>query len=159
MASERSTRSAWPRSGASLAVFRGESLLLVRRGGGAFKGLWSLPGGHIEPGERARDAALRETEEETGVTTEAPSLVDIHEVVLRDQDGGLAAHYLIAVFCARWRAGEPVASDDAVSARFVPLGEIERYPLTEGLLPLIARARAALEPAPHRNMCGDDDSA
>jgi 8-oxo-dGTP diphosphatase len=67
-------------------------LLLVARGAGAFKGLWSLPGGHIEPGERAHAAALRETLEETGVSAEPPRLVDIHEVLLRDQGQRLIAH-------------------------------------------------------------------
>jgi 8-oxo-dGTP diphosphatase len=135
---------AWPRSAASLAVFRGEEVLLVARGGGAFKGLWSLPGGHIEPGERAREAALRETLEETGVAADWPTLVDVHEVVLSAAGGGLAAHYLIVVFCARWRAGEPTAGDDAVAARFVAPGALAELPLTEGLAPLIARARAIL---------------
>ena len=134
---------AWPRPAASLAVFRGDSLLLVARGKGPFAGLWSLPGGHIEPGERAAAAALRETMEETGVTADAVALVDVHEVVLRD-GADLLAHYVIVVFCAHWREGEPRAQGDAASARFVPLGELVRYPLTEGLAPLIVRARAVL---------------
>ena len=134
---------AWPRPAASLAVFRGDSLLLVARGKGPFAGLWSLPGGHIEPGERAAAAALRETLEETGVTADEATLVDVHEVVLRNATE-LVAHYLIVVFCADWREGEPRAQGDAASARFVPLGELVRYPLTEGLAPLIVRARAVL---------------
>ena len=31
-------------------------------------GKWIFPKGHVEPGETAREAALRETEEEAGVT-------------------------------------------------------------------------------------------
>ena len=145
MATESGARAAaWPRCAASLAVFRGDSLLLIARGAGAFKGLWSLPGGHIEPGERAPAAALRETLEETGVSAEPPRLVDVHEVLLRDAGQRLIAHYLIIVYCARWRAGEPVPRDDAANARFVPLRELDRYPLTDGLADLIARARALL---------------
>jgi 8-oxo-dGTP diphosphatase len=130
-------------------VFRGEDVLLVARGSGAFKGLWSLPGGHIEPGERAREAALRETLEETGVAADAPILVDVHEVVLHGDGRVLTAHYLIVVFCARWRSGEPVASDDALAARFVAPCALAGFPLTAGLAPLIVRARAilALPPA------------
>jgi 8-oxo-dGTP diphosphatase len=129
-----------PRCAASLAVFRGDSLLLVERGRGPLQGRWSLPGGHIEAGERARAAALRETREETGVAADLIGLVDVHEVIINDASGTCTAHYLIAVFCGRWRAGEPVAGGDAARARFVPVAELARYPLSQGLIPLVHRA-------------------
>src|SRR5262245_44654488 len=130
----------WPRCAASAAIFRGESVLLVERGSGALKGLWSLPGGHIEPGERAVVAATREVLEETHIEAELAGLLDIHEVVLRDASNRLLAHYLIAVYFGRWIAGEPVAGGDAAAARFLALGELAHYPLTEGAAPLILRA-------------------
>ena len=73
----------WPRCAASAAIFRAKKVLLVERGKGALKGLWSLPGGHIEPGERAAAAAAREVLEEAGIEAEVLGLLDIHEVVLR----------------------------------------------------------------------------
>src|SRR5215470_11352460 len=93
---------AWPRCGASAAIFRGREVLLVERGKGALKGRWSLPGGHIEPGERARDAARRELHEETRIEARFAGLLDIHEVLIHSPAGGLLAHYLIAVFFGRW---------------------------------------------------------
>jgi 8-oxo-dGTP pyrophosphatase MutT (NUDIX family) len=36
-------------------------------------GRWLQPGGHVEPGERPEDAAVRETLEETGVAARHPS--------------------------------------------------------------------------------------
>ena len=78
----------WPRSGVSAIVFRAREVLLVERGSGALKGRWSLPGGHIEAGERARAAALREVREETGVAAEIAGLVDVHEVILRTARAG-----------------------------------------------------------------------
>jgi 8-oxo-dGTP pyrophosphatase MutT (NUDIX family) len=42
-------------------------MLLVRR---CDTGDWELPGGHVDPGESAPDAAVRETAEESGVTVE-----------------------------------------------------------------------------------------
>ena len=137
----------WPRCAASAAVFREGEVLLVQRGKGALAGLWSLPGGHIEPGETARGAAVREVREETGIDAELAGLVDVHDVILHRDDGTLRAHYLIAVFCGRWLAGEPTPGGDEIAARFVPrehVGDAGRYRLTEGAAALIERARAQL---------------
>jgi 8-oxo-dGTP diphosphatase len=139
---------AWPRCGASAAVFRGRTVLLIQRGKGALAGLWSLPGGHIEPGETASAAAGREVREETGVEAELAGLVDIHDVILRGDDGALRAHYLIAVFCGRWLAGEPAPGGDAAAARFVALEDLEAYRLTDGAAALIHRAQVQLQAAP-----------
>ena len=135
----------WPRAGASCAVFRGEEVLLIERGKGALAGRWSLPGGHIEPGEPAHAAALREVREETGIEARIVGLADVHDVILRDGEGRLTTHYVLAVFAGLWVSGEPVACSDAASARFVPLGELGRYPLTDGAREVIERARAVIE--------------
>ena len=139
---------AWPRCAASAAVFRGSTVLLVQRGKGALRGLWSLPGGHIEPGETARAAAVREVAEETSVEAEIAGLVDVHDVIVRGGDGALIAHYLIAVFCGRWLAGEPEPGADELAARFVPIAHIDdaaHYRLTDGAAALIHRAWAQLQ--------------
>jgi 8-oxo-dGTP diphosphatase len=135
---------AWPRCAASAAVFRNDEVLLIERAKGALKGLWSLPGGHIEPGETARSAARREVREETGIEADIVGLLDLHEVILHGEGGELVAHYLIAVHYGRWRAGEPVPGGDARTARFVPIAAIDGYPLTEGAAAFIGRARAQL---------------
>lgn len=132
--------SAWPRAGASAAIFHGGSVLLVKRGKGPWRGLWSLPGGHIEPGETARAAAAREIREETGLSVEILGLADVHDVIMRNARGALSAHYVLAVFYGRCLSAEPVAASDCEDARFVPLTELKDYVLTEGAGQLINQA-------------------
>jgi 8-oxo-dGTP diphosphatase len=43
------------------------TVLLTRRSFGVFRGMWCIPGGHIDPYEGAREAAIREVKEETGL--------------------------------------------------------------------------------------------
>ena len=134
----------WPRPAVSCAVFRDGEVLLIERGKGALEGRWSLPGGHIEPGEQAREAALREVREETGVEARILDVAAVHDVILRDRHGRLQAHYVLSVFCALWVAREPRAGSDAAAARFVALAELPGYPLTPGAEDVIERARQRL---------------
>jgi len=130
----------WPRVAASIAVFRDGEVLLVERGKGPRRGIWSLPGGHIEPGETARAAAQRELVEETGVVADLLGLVDVHDVIMRRENGDLAAHYVLAVFYGRWQENEPVAATDVAAARFVPLADVAGMSLTPGAADFISRA-------------------
>lgn len=50
---------------ASIAVLRDGELLWLRR---ADSGLWTMPGGHLNPGEEPLAGAMRELREETGLT-------------------------------------------------------------------------------------------
>ena len=50
-----------------------EILLLRRFQTGFMDGHWSLPGGHVEPGELPAEAAVRECQEETGVKVATPT--------------------------------------------------------------------------------------
>jgi len=136
----------WPRSAASAAIFRGCEVLLIQRGkGGPLQGMWSLPGGHIEPGEPVRAAALREVHEEAGIVAQLTDLLDLHEVFRRDPDGKLVSHYLIAVFYGTWVAGEPAAGDDAAAARFVAIDAIHELHTTDRTPDFIRRAWALLQ--------------
>jgi 8-oxo-dGTP diphosphatase len=96
-------------------------VLLIRRGKPPREGEWSLPGGRIEPGERAVDAALRELSEETGIDADIIGLIDVVDGLF--PEAGL--HYVLIDYAAIWRSGEPVAGDDAAEARFVPVAEID----------------------------------
>ncbi len=123
-----------------VVCLRGETVLLIRRGRPPRLGEWSLPGGRIEPGERAVEAALRELREETGVAAEITGLVDVVDGLF--PEAGL--HYVLIDYAARWLSGEPVAGDDALEARFVALDEVEAlvdWPETRRIIRMAADAR------------------
>ena len=106
---------------AGVVCLKGETVLLIRRGRPPLRDQWSLPGGRIEPGERAAEAALRELREETGVEAEITSLLDVVDGIF--PEGG--RHYVLIDYAARWVSGEPVAGDDAAEARFVALDKAD----------------------------------
>jgi 8-oxo-dGTP diphosphatase len=108
-----------PTPAVGVVCLRGDEVLLIRRGRPPRAGQWSLPGGRIEPGERAVEAALRELMEETGVSAEILGLIDVVDGLF-PADG---RHYVLIDYAARWTAGEPRAGDDAVEAVFLPLNE------------------------------------
>ncbi len=102
-----------------VVCLRGDEVLLIRRGTPPLLGSWSLPGGRIEWGERAVDAALRELFEETGVEAELLGLVEVADGLFGER------HYVLVDYAARWTAGEPRAGDDAADAAFHPLSGLE----------------------------------
>ncbi|WP_374515000.1 NUDIX hydrolase [Brevundimonas sp.] len=105
-----------------VVCLKGDEVLLIRRGRPPRQGEWSLPGGRIEPGERAVDAGLRELREETGVEARIVRLLDVVDGVFPEA----GRHYVLIDYVAEWIAGEPVAGDDAADAAFVPLEEAQR---------------------------------
>ena len=124
-----------------VVCFRGDEVLLIRRGRPPRQGQWSLPGGRIEPSERALDAAMRELMEETGVQAEILGLVDVVDGLF------VGHHYVLIDYAARWMSGEPVAGDDAAEAAFVPFAEaLDRVDWSETRRILnLARERFASE--------------
>lgn len=120
-------------------VRRGDALLLVQRGRGPGTGRWSVPGGRIDVGERLTDAVAREVREETGLDVVVGELAGWTE---RIGDDPFPHHYVILDFFATAAdpAAAPVAGDDAIDARFVPLPEVSEYPLVDGLADFLAGA-------------------
>ncbi len=104
-----------------VVCLRGDEVLLIRRGTPPRQGEWSLPGGRIEPGEKAVDAALRELREETGVEARIVGLIDVVDGMFPD----IGRHYVLIDYAAVWTTGEPTAGDDVVEARFFSLDDID----------------------------------
>jgi 8-oxo-dGTP diphosphatase len=117
-----------PCVGAVIKDDRGR-LLLIKRGHAPGAGLWSLPGGRIEPGETDAEALVREMREETGLDVEAGQLIGT--VRRPAPDGGVLD---IRDYAATIMSGTLRPGDDAADARWVTAGEMEALPITEGLV-------------------------
>jgi ADP-ribose pyrophosphatase YjhB (NUDIX family) len=104
-------------------------LLMIKRGHEPGAGLWSIPGGRIEPGETDAEALVREMIEETGLTVEVGRLIG------RVQRPGLNGAVIdIRDYAATVTGGTLRAGDDAADARWVAPGELESLDITEGLI-------------------------
>lgn len=130
---------------ASIAVFRDGKVLLARRGKAPALGLYSLPGGRIEPGERMQDAVLRELFEEVGLEARLVGFVDHVEHIEHAEDGTLRAHAVICAFAGRWEAGEPQLSEEATDLVWVDPLRPGELPMTRGLPDILRKAASVIE--------------
>lgn len=146
-----------PYVGVGAVVFRGERVLLIQRGKPPRIGQWSLPGGMQETGETVREAAAREVLEETGIEAEIKGLIDVVDSIQHDDAGRVRLHYTLVDVWGEWRAGEPVAGDDAMAAAWRTLPEIEALSLWSETVRIIRAAmalRGASGPAQRRERRG-----
>ncbi|GAA2094987.1 NUDIX hydrolase [Actinomadura alba] len=104
-------------------------LLVVRRGRPPGQGLWSLPGGRVEPGEADADAVVREVLEETGLDVTVGRLIG---AVTRPGPGGVT--YDIRDYAAVMAGGGLRPGDDADEVRWVTPDALRALPTTPGLL-------------------------
>jgi ADP-ribose pyrophosphatase YjhB (NUDIX family) len=132
-----------PTVAASAACFREGRLLLVRRA--RPPQLWTLPGGRVEHGERAADAALRELREETGVEADIAGFAGYREMLMRNEGGAIANHFVILAFAARWRTGDAAAGAELAGLEWIEPGTLNKFQTTDGLAEIVATARRLVE--------------
>ncbi len=113
----------------SALVVNSGSILLVKRANEPARGMWALPGGAVEWGEKIRDAVRRELLEETGVEITVGEVLDVVDVLYRE-GGELLYHYAVVCFRGYYVGGELRAGGDAESVEWVPATELNRYELT-----------------------------
>jgi 8-oxo-dGTP diphosphatase len=121
-------RSVIPCVGAVVTDAQGR-LLMIKRGHEPGAGLWSIPGGRIEPGETDAEALVREMLEETSLTVAPGRLLGR---VQRPGPGGAVID--IRDYAATVVGGTPRPGDDAADVRWVAAGELDSLEITEGLI-------------------------
>ena len=100
-------------------IFRGEAVLLVRRGQEPARDSWSLPGGLVELGESLTAAIHREIAEETGLTVRILGVSAVLERIFPDEAGQIAYHYVLIDYLGEYLAGALQPGSDITAARFV----------------------------------------
>lgn len=110
-------------------VLKSDALLLVRQNVPTRRDpVWLAPGGEVELGETARDAAKRETLEETGIVIEPIRLVAIHEFIEPPY------HAVELYFSSEIIGGSLIVGSDPeygdndqhiMEAEFVPIGQLK----------------------------------
>jgi 8-oxo-dGTP diphosphatase len=104
-------------------------LLMIKRGHEPGAGLWSIPGGRIEPGETNAEALVREMLEETGLAVEVGPLIG--SVQRPGLDGAVID---IRDYAATVTGGTLRPGDDAADARWVEVADLDSLEITEGLI-------------------------
>lgn len=127
-----------PLVGVGAVVVKDGAVLLVQRGHDPGRGKWAMPGGCLQLGETLAQAARRKAFEETGIEIEPGEVLDVSDLIQRDELGRVRYHYVLVDLLARYVSGEPRAGSDALDVRWVDHGDLDAYPMA-------ARTRRVLE--------------
>lgn len=130
-----------PEFSAGGVVVRGDELIVIvpKRRSAKGQKVLGLPKGHVEAGETATDAALREVREEAGVTARViESLGDV-DYIYRWDGKRHAKH--VEFFLMEYEAGDPDDHDHEVErAYWLPLAQAVREITYEGEREVVSRA-------------------
>lgn len=88
--------------GVACFVWREGKFLMMHRAGSHAGGVWSVPGGHLEPGESWEETAVREVLEETGMR-----IANLRYVAATNDVMESGKHYVSIWMEADWTSGEP----------------------------------------------------
>ncbi len=125
--------------GVTAVVTKDDAVLLVER---ADNGRITPVTGIVDPGEEPAVAAIREVEEEAGVTADAEALVWVHALAPMRFANGDRAQFLDQVVRCRWTGGDPHPADgENVRAWWCPIADLDDAPLGDDMR---ERIRAAL---------------
>jgi 8-oxo-dGTP pyrophosphatase MutT (NUDIX family) len=127
---------------------RGHWMLAAIRPGGKPPGIWALPKGLVDAGERPELTAVREVEEETGVRGELlGKLGDVRYVYTRS---GMRIFKVVSFYLVRYRAGRigdvpPEHRHEVAEARWLPLDDAPSLLAYRGERDMASQARELVE--------------
>ena len=102
-------------------------VLLIRR---SDNDNWAVPGGAVDLGESVAQAAVRETQEESGIDCRITGVVGIYSdpkhVILYTSNGEVRQEFSI-LLTATAIGGQPTPSSESSDVRWVKVGELAEY--------------------------------
>ena len=137
-----------PKLAAIAVVLRGDHVLLAQRKNEPDAGLWGFPGGHVEFGETALDAAARELFEETAVVAEPACYLTNLDIIRHDTNGTIEHHFLLAAVLCTYRSGTPNASDDVNEAKWFEITKVPALRTSADVVEVIALAQSVYSTTP-----------
>lgn len=126
-----------PKLGAIAVMHHQGRILLVKRRNEPNANTWGFPGGHVELGETALEAAVRELAEETSVVGTPLSYLTNIDAIMRDATGKVQFHYLLAAVACRYESGVPQAADDVSDAGWFHPEAVKDLPQSPNLQTII----------------------
>lgn len=115
------------------------SVLLIRRAREPYADAWALPGGFIEPDETLEQGALRELQEETGLTHVYLEQLYTFGEPERDPRGRVISVAYLAL--APWEELQPVAASDAAALDWFDVAQLPPLAFDHQDILLLAHAR------------------
>jgi 8-oxo-dGTP diphosphatase len=110
---------------------QGNQVLLIQRGKEPGLGKWAFPGGKVQWGETTAEAALRELQEESGLSGTIGPMLGLYDVVQPTY------HFAIACYFASGPVGELKAGTDAADARWFHVDEVAKLNLASNIAQVI----------------------
>ncbi len=129
-----------PLVGVGALIVKDGRIIVVRRGKPPSMGEWSIPGGRVEVGETLRDAVAREALEETGLNVVPGELVEVLERIIRDGEGRIHYHYVLADYLCTVIDGEPTPGSDVLDAMWADNNELESLKMAPITIRVIRKA-------------------
>ena len=137
-----------PQPASSAILIRAGKVLLIRRLNPPAADLYAFPGGRAEPGETPAETAIREFQEETGISVRNPSLFATYDLKGENDAPDKRTHFFLSVFLVEADNDTvALAADDASEAGWYSPDEILTLPAPASVYECATRLKERLEGA------------
>ena len=137
-----------PQPASSAILIRAGKVLLIRRLNPPAADLYAFPGGRAEPGETPAETAIREFQEETGISVRNPSLFATYDLKGENDAPDKRTHFFLSVFLVEADNDTvALAADDASEAGWYSPDEILTLPAPASVYECATRLKKRLEGA------------